>query len=58
MQILAEILEWFAGLIVALLALFKLIVLGALAVGFGIYTELQWVVNGGYSSPRRGLSGL
>jgi hypothetical protein len=47
MQTLKEILKWFGGLIVALLAPFVLIVLGALVVGLGIYAEMEWVINGG-----------
>jgi hypothetical protein len=47
MQTLKEILKWVGGVIVAILAPFVLIVLGALVVGLGIYTELEWVINGG-----------
>ncbi len=47
METLKEILKFLAGLVVALLAPFVLIIIGALIIGFGIYTELEWVVNGG-----------
>jgi hypothetical protein len=47
MQTLKEILKWVGSVIVAVLAPFVLIVLGALVVGLGIYTDLEWVMNGG-----------
>jgi hypothetical protein len=47
MQTIKEILKFIGGVIIAVLAPFVLIVLGALVVGFGIYTDLEWVMNGG-----------
>lgn len=43
----AEVLKWIGGIIVAVLAPFVLVVLGALVVGCGIYDEFEWVMNGG-----------
>jgi hypothetical protein len=48
MQTFKEILKFIGGVIVAILAPFVLIVLGALIVGLGIYTELEWVMTGGF----------
>jgi hypothetical protein len=47
MQTFKEILKFIGGVIVAILAPFVLIVLGALIVGLGIYAELEWVMTGG-----------
>ena len=47
METLKEILRLIGGIVIAVLGPFILIVLGALVAGFGIYTELEWVLYGG-----------
>ena len=47
MDTLKAILKFIGGIIVAILAPFVLIIVGALIIGAGIYTELEWVSQGG-----------